>query len=483
MTAQAVADSQDGIAEPRRRGCAIASVLAGMVLVVLDAAIANIALPTIAVSLHVTPASAVQVVIAYQLGLVMMLLPAAALGESIGYRRVFVTGAAIFTAASIVCAASPSLTWLVGARFLQGIGGAGILALGVALLRSIVPSHRLGAAIGWNAVTVALSSAAGPTLGATILSFGQWRCTFAVSVPIGVCVVLCAQALPNVKGTGRVVGLTSVALSAGMFALFFIGAQILPTQPQIALPLIVAAILLATLLWRRELQRVAPLLPVDLLWRPSFRLSVIASVLSFTGQAAALVALPFSLQHAFGLPPLAAALYLLPWPLTVAITAPLAGRLADRLPTAVLCLTGGILLAVGLASAAFAQVDRHTLSLGIFVMLCGAGFGLFNVSNNRNMFMSAPRERSGAAGGLQSVARVTGQTIGAVFMSMLLTSYSVIVATRIGLMTAAILTLAAGITSVFRMRDSGGYLNDSTTRAVAMHPGISKCPIRIPPQP
>ncbi|SDD81654.1 MFS transporter, DHA2 family, multidrug resistance protein [Cupriavidus sp. YR651] len=463
MTTQAAADSQGGIAEPRRRRRAIASVLAGMVLVVLDAAIANIALPTIAASLHVTPAAAVQVVIAYQLGVVMLLLPAAALGESIGYRGVFVAGATVFTAASIVCAASPSLPWLIGARFLQGVGGAGILALGVALLRFSVPSHRLGAAIGWNALTVALSAGAGPTLGATILSFGEWRSIFAVGVPIGVLVLICGRSLPYVRGTGRTVDLTSVVLSASMFAMFVIGAQWLPTDSQQALILIAVATVFAMLLGRRELRRATPLVPVDLLWRPSFRLSIIASILSFTGQAAALVALPFSLQHAFGLSPFATALSLLPWPLAVAMTAPLAGRLADRLPTALLCLTGGILLALGLASAAVSSSGHHTLALCFQVMLCGAGFGLFNVANNRNMFMSAPRERSGAAGGLQSIARVIGQTIGAVFMSMLLACYSVIVATQIGLTIAATLSLAAGITSVFRLRDTSGSFNDSLT--------------------
>ena len=132
----------------------------------------GVALPTIAQSLHVTPAMSIWVITAYQTALLMALLPCAALGESLGYRRVFTVGVALFTGASVLCALSPSLSWLVAARFLQGLGGAAVMALGVALLRVVVPHRRLGTAIGWNALAVALSSAAGPAIGAGIFNGG-----------------------------------------------------------------------------------------------------------------------------------------------------------------------------------------------------------------------------------------------------------------------------------------------------------------------
>jgi len=138
-------DQCTGLPGPRRT-VAIASVLVALVLVVLDAAIANVALPTIARSLHVTPAQSVWVVTAYQIALVMALLPCGALGESIGYRKVFTTGVAIFTGASALCAFSPSLPWLVAARFIQGLGGAAVMSLALALIRFVVPHERVGAA-------------------------------------------------------------------------------------------------------------------------------------------------------------------------------------------------------------------------------------------------------------------------------------------------------------------------------------------------
>jgi DHA2 family multidrug resistance protein-like MFS transporter len=279
------------------RPLAVACVLAAIVLVVLDSAIANVALPTFARSFRVTPEMSVWVVTAYQMALVMALLPSAALGEILGYGRVYKAGVAVFTAASVLCAASPSLPWLIAARFLQGIGGAAVMALGVALLRFVVPQRLLGAAIGWNALGVALSSAADPTIGAAILSAASWPWLFAVNLPIGGMVLLAARALPRHAGTARRLDLLSVALNAAAFAALVVGVDWLPTRTALAAGLVAAAVLGLAVLVRREMPKQAPLIPLDLLRSGSFAISVIASVCCFAGQAVAMVALPFYLQH------------------------------------------------------------------------------------------------------------------------------------------------------------------------------------------
>lgn len=440
---------------PDRRGLrsavAIASVLAAMVLVVLDAAIANVALPTIARSLRVTSAQSVWIITAYQAALVMGLLPCAALGESLGLRRVFTAGVALFVGASGLCASSPSLPLLVAARFLQGLGGAAVMALGLALLRVVVSQQRLGAAIGWNALAVALSSAAGPAIGAAILSATSWPWLFAVNLPLGVAVLFATRALPEAAGTGRRLDLCSVALSAGAFASLVIAAELLPARPALAAVLVGAAAVTVVTLVRREMPKEVPLIPLDLLRAASFRISVIASVLCFSGVAASLVALPFYLQHGLGLNAWMTGLYMTPWPLTVAIAAPLAGRLADRVSTARLCVAGGVSLAIGLAALALWPLRAHSLPLVMLTMLCGLGFGFFQVPNNRNMLLSVPGERSGAAGGMQGTARLVGQTAGAIIMTQLFTLTSDAAAPRIGLGIAAVLTLAAGLVSALRV--------------------------------
>ncbi len=445
--------SDAGLALPEpQRSAAIAAVLAAMVLAVLDAAIANVALPTIAQSLQVTPGRSVWIVTAYQTALVIGLLPGAALGESLGFRRVFTAGVALFTAASVLCALAPSLLWLVAARFLQGLGAAAIMALGLALLRRVVPQRQLGAAIGWNALAVALSSAAGPTLGALILSAASWPWLFALNLPLGGLVLLASRALPDDAGSGRRLDRVSVALSAVVFASAVVGAEVLVVQPAPAAALLAAAVAALVALLRREMPKAAPLIPLDLLRADSFRISVIASVLCFAGMTMGLLTLPFYLQHSLRQDALTTGLCMTPWPLTVAVAAPLTGRLADRVPTAWLCAVGGACLAAGLAAASLWPLHGSPWPLLPLTMLCGLGFGLFQVPNNRNMLLAAPVERSGAAGGLQGTARLAGQTAGGVVMSLIFSLASAGAAPRLGLGIGAVLTLAAGLVSLLRVR-------------------------------
>lgn len=446
---------------------AIAAVLAATVLVVLDASIVNVALPTLAQALRVSPANSVLVMTAYQLALVMALLPCAALGESLGFRKVFTAGVALFTGASLLCALAPSLPWLVAARFVQGLGGAAVMALGVALLRQVVGPQSLGAAIGWNALAVALASAAGPTLGALILSSAGWPWLFAVNLPVGLAALAASRALPDRAGTGRAIDRISVALNAAAFAAFVAAADLSPHQPGVAIGLALAAIILLAALVRRETPKAEPLIPLDLLRRGDFRVSVIASVCCFTGQGAALLALPFLLRSEFGQGVAATGLYMTPWPLTVAVAAQASGWLSDRVSTAWLCVLGAGCMAAGLAGASICPAAEGPMALLPLVMLCGLGFGLFQTPNNRNMFLAAPPERSGAAGGLQGTARLTGQTAGAVLMTLLLGATPIALAPRLGLGIAAMLALAAGLVSLLRAaRPSAAQTpQDRTSRA------------------
>ncbi|MGQ7958967.1 MFS transporter [Pseudomonas sp. SP16.1] len=436
-------------AQPRHLA-AVSSVLAAMVLVVLNTAIANMALPTIAQSLLVPPALSIWILTANQVALLMALLPCAALGESLGYRRVFRWGVALFLAATLMCALAPTLYWLIAARLLQGLGGAAVMALAIALLRQVVPSQQLGAAIGWNALAVALSSAAGPAMGAAILSVADWPWLFAVLLPFGLWVILAASALPAVDGTARKADLLSMALNAGTFASLVIAFGVITDHPALTTALLAISAIQLALLVKRERQKEAPLIPLDLLRSTSFRISVIASMLCFAGQTAGLVALPFYLQHSLGQEVLMTGLYMIPWPLTVALIAPLAGCLSNRWSAAWLCSAGGICLAAGLAGAALWPLRENLMTLVPLTMLCGLGFSLFNVANNRNMFLAAPLSRSGAAGGMQGTARLLGQTAGAVIMTLLFNQLSTDSAPQFALCAGALLNLLAALVSTLQ---------------------------------
>jgi DHA2 family multidrug resistance protein-like MFS transporter len=364
-------------------------------------------------------------------------------------------GVALFTLASAACAMAPSLPWLVAARFVQGIGSAGVMALGVGIIRFIYPRRLLGAAIGWNALAIAFSGAAGPSIGAAILSVAGWPWLFAVNLPIGILVLVLACWLPATKASGRRIDFASIGLNAAAFGGFFFGIDRVVATPEIGIPLLIAALVALTVLVRRGWKQVNPLIPLDLLRERSFRLSVMASICCFTGQMAGLVAIPFYLQHELGQSAFTTGLYMTAWPLTVVLAAPLSGRLSDRMSTAWICAAGGACLAAGLALIAFWPIPMafgggNLLPLVPFLILSGFGFGLFQTPNNRNMLLAAPRERSGAAGGMQGMARLSGQTGGSVLMLVLFGLTGIEAAPHTGLAIAAVLALVAGVISILR---------------------------------
>ncbi|HAP26244.1 MAG TPA: MFS transporter, partial [Achromobacter sp.] len=192
-----------GLPAAERLGALIAVMLA-VCMASLDTAIANTALPTIARDLQASEAGSIWVISGYQLAMVAGLLPAAALGEILGHRRVYIVGLAVFTLASLASGLAPSLPVLVATRILQGLGAAGVMSVNGALLRLIYPSHMLGRGLGLNAMVVGLSFAGGPTVASAILLLGSWHWLFLVNFPIGIlAAVLALRGLPDTTRSGH----------------------------------------------------------------------------------------------------------------------------------------------------------------------------------------------------------------------------------------------------------------------------------------
>ena len=188
--------------------------------------------------------------------------------------------------------------------------------------------------------------------------------------------------------------------------------------PFVAVELI-GAVVVGTLLVRRQARLILPLLPVDLFKRPVFALSVAASVSTFVAQGIVFVTLPFYFQDVLGRSQVATGLLLTPWPVTVAIIAPIAGRLADRYPAGILGGIGLGVLSLGFVLMAVLPAQPGTADIVWRMTVCGLGFGFFQSPNNRAIVSSAPRERSGGAGAIQSTARLLGQTIGAALVALI----------------------------------------------------------------
>ena len=454
MTAPLAAEAPDGLANPQRL-LAFLTLAMAIAMAVLDGTIVTVALPTMAREFAVAPESAIWIVNAFQLAVTVSLLPLAALGDRLGYRRVYWWGLALFTFASLSCAFAPTFAVLTSARLVQGLGAAGIMSVNSALIRFIYPRARLGQGVGNMAVVVAASAAASPSVAAAILSVASWHWLFLINVPIGaLALLLAARTLPATPRAAGRVDLQSVVLNALTFGLLIAGVNQIGQggSPSLALIEIAAGAAIGVALVRRQLKLPAPLLPVDLLRRPVFALSLATSISSFGAQSLAIVSLPFYFEDRLGHSATTTGLLLTPWPVATALIAPIAGRLADRFIPGILGSIGLLVMGGGLALVALGIADSHPASLAWRLAICGLGFGFFQSPNNRVIIGSAPRERSGGAAGLQSSGRLIGQSLGTALVAVAF-GRAPAHATEIALWGAAALTLFGAVASGLRKAD------------------------------
>jgi DHA2 family multidrug resistance protein-like MFS transporter len=452
----AIIEHADGLPKPQRNW-AILTIALGLVMAVMDGAIANVALPTIARDLDASPAFSIWIVNGYQLAITISLLPLASLGEIIGYRRVYLAGLALFTLASLFCALSHTLLLLTVARIVQGFGAAGIMSVNAALVRFTYPRALLGRGIGINALVVAISAAVGPTVAAGILAVGTWPYLFAVNIPIGIAAfALGWRCLPHAPRGSHAFDWQSAVLSAITFG---IGIAAIDSVGHgealyICLAEFAIAAVAGVLLVLRQTHMTSPLLPVDLLRIPIFALSIGTSIASFCGQMLAFVAIPFYLESRFGYSAVQIGLLITPWPIAIMFAAPLAGRLLERYPAGLLGGIGLVLFAAGLGTLALLPADPSIADVIWRMALSGAGFGLFQTPNNRTMIAAAPRERSGGASGMLGTARLLGQTTGAALVALFLARYPT-EGTRISLLAGVGFALLGAALSMLRLSPAG----------------------------
>lgn len=445
---------QDGLPAPQRYG-AIFTIALGIMMAVLDGAIANVALPTIARELQASPAQSVWIVNAYQIAIVASLLSLSFIGDMFGYRRVYQAGLGLFILTSVFCALSSSLSMLTLARVLQGFGGAALMSVNTALIRIIYPQRHLGRGMAINSLVVAVSSAAGPTVAAAILSVASWKWLFLINVPLGIIALwLALRFLPenSQKAKTQKFDLPSALMNALFFGLL-IYALTGFSQGQSSALVLAEVVVLAVTGWffvRRQQQMTVPLLPVDLLRIPIFSLSICTSICSFCAQMLAMVSLPFFLQNVLGRDEVATGLLLTPWPLATMVLAPIAGRLIEHIHAGLLGGIGLVLFAAGLFLLALLPAQPHDADIIWRMALCGAGFGLFQSPNNHTIISSAPRNRSGGASGMLGTARLLGQSSGAALVALMFNMFDQS-GTHAALILAGIFSSVAALFSLSRL--------------------------------
>src|SRR6202035_893146 len=232
------------------------------------------------------------------------------------------------------------------------------------------------------------------------------------------------------------------------------------------------ALLVGYVLVSRQSSLAMPLLPVDLFKRPVFALSVATSVCAFVAQGIVFVALPFYFQDVIGRSQVETGLLITPWPVTVAMIAPIAGRLADRYPAGILGGIGLSILSLGFVLLALLPAQPGDADIIWRIIVCAFGFGFFQSPNNRAIISNAPRERSGGAGAIQATARLLGQTIGAALVALVFGSAG----SSGGTSPAAAILLAAGFSALAAPASLSRLLNfvRLARRASVRLPGMPK---------
>ncbi|MGH2512796.1 MAG: DHA2 family efflux MFS transporter permease subunit [Candidatus Limnocylindrales bacterium] len=376
---------QDDPTITRAHWVSMGAVLIGTFMVALDQTIVTIALPQIGQGLGATQGID-WVVTAYLLALGVVQPTTGWLADRMGRKNVFLTSVGLFTFGSILSGLAPSLTLLVAARIIQGLGGGAIFPVGMAMMYEQFPRSRRGMALGIWSVGLTVAPAVGPVLGGLIVTQWDWRWLFFINVPIGLVGLLVgARVLPRTgfkdirPFDGRGVGLVAIALGAGLFALSEANTWGW-TAPSTLLLFGLSAVLLAWFVGH-ELHAPEPVIDVRIFGIRTFSLSLLIVAGLVVVQFGRLVFVPLELESWRGLSALDVGLLLVPAAITAAIAAPVAGRLSDRIGARPLVLAG--LAITGLAALLLAdvQVDTPIWAIGTVIAVQGLGNGLAMTPN------------------------------------------------------------------------------------------------------
>lgn len=413
--------SQDGLPhpaelDPRAVRAVLGVIMLGTFIAPLDSSIVNIALPAISRQLSVQLADVGWVATAYLLTNATLVLTMGRLGDIVGLRKVYVAGLLLFGAGSLACALSPTLAALVAARVLQALGASMMLATGPGIISRSVRPERRGAALGMIALSVSAGLTAGPPLGGLLVGLFGWQSIFLVNIPIVLVAAFFAwRVLPDERPPREPFDLLGAALGgAALLALLL--ALSAAGRSGVASPAVLVSLAASAVLgwWfvRVERRREHPMLDLTLFESWQFAMGSVTAVLSYLALFAAAFLMPFYLLRVQALDPRVAGLILTAPPLSMALFAPLSGRLADRWGSRGLTTTGMALTAVALAwMSTFQPATSIPVVVGALLML-GAGTAVFQAPNSSAILGATPRHRLGVGSAIASEARNIGMVLG-----------------------------------------------------------------------
>jgi DHA2 family methylenomycin A resistance protein-like MFS transporter len=431
----------------RSRGWALLAASLGFAVVQLDVSVVNVAVKPIGAGLGGNVSALQWVVNAYTLGLAALILSAGALGDRVGAKRVFTAGFALFTAASVACGLAPSLSVLIAARAVQGIGAAVLVPCSLTLLNHAYPEQRArGRAVGLWAAGASVALSAGPLVGGVLIASLGWRSIFFINAPVGLAAIWLTMRHATettqsrdrgVDVPGQLVAIVAlVALSAATVG----GGRHGFAHPPVLAGFAMAAAAAAGFVWI-EARRAAPMLPLGLFRSRTFSLTSAIGVLINVAFYGIIFVLSLYFQTTLHYSALATGLAFGPTTAAVLVANLVTGRLTGAVSTRAVMIGGALLMAVSLGGLLVA--GRHTTYGLIAAQLTGLGFGIGVVvpAMTSAMLGSVHKSRSGVASGTLNTARQTGSAIGvALFGSLAATN--LIAGLRLSLLVSTVLALA-----------------------------------------
>jgi EmrB/QacA subfamily drug resistance transporter len=432
-----------------REWAVLATLSLGFFMTLLDLTIVNVAIPSMRRELHASLAEIGWVINAYIIVLAVLMITAGRLGDLRGRRNLFIAGVTIFTLASAASGLAQTAPELIAARAVQGLGSALLLPQTMAVIIATFPGSRRGAAMGiWGGVA-GLATIAGPTIGGMLVTWLSWRWIFFVNLPIGVVTVIAALAvLPEVRtGRRQALDVPGVLLASG--ALVAITYGLIEGQTYhwgqiigfVSIPLVIGAgiVLLAVFIaTQARRQERDPLLPFALFRDRNYALMSAANVIVSIGLIGMALPLTLYLQSGLGFSPLKAGLTMAPASLVSGLTAPFAGRLADRggkylLMSGMALYAAGLVILVSLAGPTSRWYD---LLPGFAV--AGLGVGCTMSPMQTNATRNVEPRLAGAASGVLNTIRQTGSALGSAVVLAVLQNRLAAHVSYVGAMRAAI---------------------------------------------
>ncbi|MGF6456110.1 MFS transporter [Pseudomonas frederiksbergensis] len=398
---------------------ALASLSLSMLMPSLDTSIANAGLPTLAQAFDASFQQVQWIVLAYLLAITTLIVSVGRLGDLVGRRRLLLAGIGIFTLSSLACGVAPSLGWLVGARAVQGLGAAIMLALTVAFVGETVPKAQTGSAMGLLGTMSAVGTTLGPSLGGLLISGFGWQAIFLINVPLGVLNIwLAYRYLPTDalrEKAGRTgfdkAGTLLLALTLAAYALAMTIGQ--GDFGPVNIALLLTAVVGAGIFIFVEARVASPLIKLALFREPGLSASLAMSTLVSTVMMATLVVGPFYLSGALGLGTALVGFALSVGPLVAALTGIPAGRLVDRFGTRRMTLLGLVAMALGTGALSIMPAGFGILGYLTPIAVITASYALFQAANNTAIMTDIRADQRGVIAGLLSLSRNLGLITGA----------------------------------------------------------------------